>query len=278
MTTLLAQGESVERLAHLSLPEPSPAAATVKRKAPEPQGHLLLEGGAEFSGQMALADMRALDLAGGRDAPISILPTAAAPDHNHLRAGSNGERWFRSLGARQVSVLPLIDQASANDASIAQALQQSRLIFLLGGFPGYLAQTLADSVSWAALLQAYAKGAVLVGSSAGAMVLCQWYFDPATQQVAPGLGLLPNTCVLPHHNTFGKGWAARLTAALPQAVLLGIDERTGMLDDGRAARLVGWRVYGQGRVTLYHQGTPASFPSGASFTEQFASYRPSERT
>ena len=37
-------------------------------KASEPQGYLLLEGGAEFGGQMALADQRTIDLAGGLDA------------------------------------------------------------------------------------------------------------------------------------------------------------------------------------------------------------------
>lgn len=236
----------------------------------EPQGYLLLEGGAEFGGQMALADQHAIVLAGGPDAPISIVPTAAAPDHNHQRAGSNGEHWFRSLGARRVTVLPLIDQPSANDAAIAEALRQSRLIYLLGGFPGYLAQTLAGSASWAALLEAYNSGAVIAGSSAGAMVLCQSYYDPAQQQIAPGLGLIPNACVLPHHNTFGKGWVARLERLLPEAVLLGIDERTGMLDDGTHGRMARWQVYGQGSVTLYHQGTPSVFPAGTSFTERFA--------
>ncbi len=243
-------------------------------KITEPRGYLLLEGGAEFGGQMALADQRAIDLAGGPDAPVSILPTAAAPDHNHQRAGNNGERWFRSLGARRVAVLPLIDQPSANDPAIAEALRQSRLIYLLGGFPGYLARTLADSAGWAALLDAYASGAVIAGSSAGAMVLCQYYYDPARQQIAPGLGLIPNACVLPHHNTFGKGWVARLEHLLPEAVLLGIDERTGMLDDAANGRMVEWRVYGQGSVTLYHQGTPSVFPPGASFIEPFSPKRP----
>jgi cyanophycinase len=242
----------------------------------EPLGYLLLEGGAEFGGQMALADQRAIDLAGGLDAPISILPTAAAPDHNHERAGTNGERWFRSLGAKQVAVVPLINRPSANDAAIAKMLRRSRLIYLLGGFPGYLAETLAGSASWVALLDAYAEGAVIAGSSAGAMVLCQYYFDPARQQVAPGLGLLQRACILPHHNTSGKGWVPRLLAALPEAVLVGIDERTGMLDEGREARQVGWRVYGQGGVTLYHQGTPSVFPAGTSFTGRFSSHTRSE--
>jgi cyanophycinase len=236
-----------------------------------PQGYLLLEGGAEFGGQMAQVDRRAIELAGGPNVRISIVPTAAAPDNNHQRAGNNGVRWFQSLGARQVTAVPLIDQASANDAAIADTLRQSHLIYLLGGFTGYLAQTLADSASWAAMLDAYAAGAVIAGSSAGAMVLCQYYYDPGKQQVSPGLGLLSNACVLPHYNSFGKRWAAQLTALLPEAALLGIDEQTGMLDDGPDGRKASWRVYGQGTVTLYHHGTPSGFPSGASFTERFGS-------
>lgn len=36
---------------------------------------------------MSEPDLRAIELAGGFDAPIAILPTAAAPDNNHKRAG-----------------------------------------------------------------------------------------------------------------------------------------------------------------------------------------------
>ncbi|HEY7350765.1 MAG TPA: cyanophycinase [Ktedonobacterales bacterium] len=233
-------------------------------------GYLLLEGGAEFGGQMAAADQQAIALAGGPQARVSILPTAAAPDHNNQRAGANGVRWFRGLGARQVEVVPVIDAASAGSPALAEALRQSRLIYLLGGFPGYLARILAGSACLQAMLDAYAAGAVIAGSSAGAMVLCQHYFDPKQEQASPGLGLLPNTCVLPHHNTFGKNWAARLEQALPEAVLLGIDERTGMLDDGEGGRKAGWRVYGQGAVTIYRRGKPTAYPAGTGFTDSFA--------
>src|SRR5436190_677809 len=95
------------------------------------QGYLLLEGGAEFGGQMAIPDRRAVELAGGPDALISIIPTAAAPDNNHQRAGRNGTSWFQSLGATQVQLLPLIDKASANDPAIAASISQSRLIYML---------------------------------------------------------------------------------------------------------------------------------------------------
>ena len=232
-------------------------------------GYLLLEGGAEFGGRMAEPDRRAIELAGGPDAPITIIPTAAAPDNNHQRAGNNGVRWFHSLGATHVSSLPVIDAASANDPRIAAEIGQARLIYMLGGFTGYLGETITGSATWDAMLSAYESGAVIAGSSAGAMVMCQYYFDPGKGQVVEGLGLLPNTCVLPHHNTFGKGWAARLTNLLPNAVLLGIDEQTGMLDDGQEGKKVGWRVYGKGAVTLYRNGHPTVYRSGLAFKEDF---------
>jgi cyanophycinase len=232
-------------------------------------GYLVLEGGAEFGGRMAEPDRRAIALAGGFDATISIIPTAAAPDHNHLRAGTNGVNWFRSLGATHVEALPLLDRASANDATIAAKLRQSRLIYMLGGFTGYLGETLAGSESYRAILDAYDAGAVIAGSSAGAMVMCEYYFDPSRRQIAQGLSFVPHTCVLPHHNTFGKGWAQNLAQLLPDAVLLGIDERTGLIDDGSAGRRAGWRVYGQGAVTIYRKGKATTYSTGTEFADPF---------
>lgn len=232
-------------------------------------GYILLEGGAEFGGRMAEPDRRAIELAGGFAMPISIIPTAAAPDNNHQRAGNNGVNWFRHLGATQVEALPLIDKTSANDPAIVAAISKSRLIYLLGGFTGYLGETLTNSASWRAMLAAYEAGAVIAGSSAGAMVLCQHYYDPSRRRVVDGLNLVPNTCVLPHHNTFGKGWGQQLSALLPGAVLLGIDERTGMLDDGGTERKTDWQVYGQGAVSVYRAGIPTVYYSGERFRDNF---------
>lgn len=229
-------------------------------------GYIVLEGGAEFSRQMADPDRRAIELAGGPDTPIRIIPTAAAPDNNHQRAGRNGVNWFRNLGATNVEALPLLDAASANNQAIIDALLQTRLIYLLGGFTGYLGQTLAGSRGWHAMQTAYESGAVIAGSSAGAMVLCQYYFDPSTNKVVKGLGLVEQACVLPHHNTFGKGWATRLSTLLPDVVLLGIDERTGMINDGNNNTEHSlWSVYGQGAVTLYHNGSPSVYKKGNQF-------------
>jgi cyanophycinase len=225
-------------------------------------GTLLLEGGAEFGGSMRAPDRKAIELAGGFDAPICIIPAAAAPDHNHQRAGSNGIRWFQSLGAKNVTSLPLIDRDSANDEKIIQALREAKLIYLLGGFTHYLGQTLKDSRAWQAAFSAYQNGAVIAGSSAGAMVMCEFYYDPSEGHVHAGLNLVPNSLVLPHHDTFGKSWAPRLRQQLHNVTLIGIDEQTGMINEATDT----WTVYGRGSITLYSGGTQSVINSGDSFS------------
>ncbi len=225
-------------------------------------GFLLLEGGAEFGGQMAVPDREALNLAGGPTSPVAVIPAAAAPDHNDARAGQNAVRWFQSLGASQVEALPLVDRASADDPAIVARLQRARLIYLLGGFPAHLAESLQGSLSWHAVQAAFRTGAVIAGSSAGAMVLCRRYYDPATGATKPGLGLLPRICVIPHHETFGRQWVPVLRASLPASLLMGIDEETGALARGIDGT---WRVLGKGRVTLYARDKAVSWRHGEVF-------------
>jgi cyanophycinase len=67
-------------------------------------------------------------------------------------------------------------------------------------------------------------------------------------KVLTGLNLIPNACVIPHHNTFGQGWAADLGRLLPDDILIGIEEQTGMIDDGTDGV---WTVYGKGVISVY---------------------------
>jgi cyanophycinase len=219
-------------------------------------GFILLEGGREFNAGLAAADERAMAVCGGRAQPVRIIPAAAAPDDNHGHAAANGVVWFQSLGADDIRAVAIIDRASADRPDLAEEIERARLVFVLGGFTRYLAETLSESLAWQAMVSAHRAGAVIAGSSAGAMVLCGHYFDPVSGKVLPGLNLLPGVCVLPHHDTFGKDWAPRLTRLLPGALLIGIDEETGLLNDGPEGQ---WTVYGKGAVTLYEPDGQAVF-------------------
>ncbi len=228
-------------------------------------GILVLEGGAEFGGRMSEPDLRSLELAGGMDSPVRIIPAAAAPDQNHVRAGNNGLRWFKSMGARDVEVVHVIDRLSATDGKLVRSLREARLVYLLGGFPRHLGETLQGSAAWKAVLEAWEEGAVIAGSSAGAMVLCGHYYDPYEKRLLEGLNLLPNACVLPHHNASGRKWAETVRGLLPEATLIGIDEATGIIREGGS-----WTVYGAGQAFVYSpvggEETPRAFAHGQTFT------------
>jgi cyanophycinase len=225
-------------------------------------GFVVLEGGSEFTGEMASVDRRALTLCGGESAPIRIIPAAAAPDNNHVKAGGNGVRWFKALGASDVCSLGIVDPATADRPDLARKIETAKLIFILGGFPRHLAETLAGSRTWQAIVKALGTGAVLAGSSAGAMVLCEHYYDPVSGKNRKGLNLIPNAVVLPHHDTFGKTWVPQLAETLPGSVLIGIDEETAALNDGPAGE---WTVYGKGAVTVHQPDGPAVFHPGQRF-------------
>ena len=130
----------------------------------------------------------------------------------------------------------MIDPASAKKPSLAASIRASRLIYFPGSFPRFLGETLANSTCWDAALDAYKEGAVIAGSSAGAMVLCKHYYDPYEKKVLHGLNPIPNSCILPHHNTLGRSWARELLQDLPNNTLIGVDEQTGMVND--------WNGYG----------------------------------
>jgi len=225
-------------------------------------GILLLEGGSEFQGKMEEPDRKAMALAGGQNARVVIIPTAAAPDNNSKRAGNTASKWFRTLGARNISVLPIIDKESANDPGLSNELDHANLIYILGGFPGYLDHTLKESPCLNALLHAYGKGAVIAGSSAGAMVLCEWYFDPADKKIKNGFGILKDVILIPHHDTFGRSWHSLYFDKLADIRYIGIDEQTGMINDADRHR---WTIYGKGEVTLYLQTSIATYRPGQSF-------------
>lgn len=228
-------------------------------------GILLLEGGCEFQGKMEAPDRKALALAGGKNAKVVIIPTAAAPDNNSKRAGNTALDWFRTLGARNISALPIIDKTSANDPELSAELDQANLIYMLGGFPGYLEHTLRKTRCFDALWRAYQKGAVLAGSSAGAMVLCDWYFDPAVKEIKKGFGVLKDAILIPHHDTLGRSWRSLYFDNISDIQCIGIDEQTGMLNQTDRQR---WTVYGKGEVTLYSKTSTATYNTGQSFRLQ----------
>ena len=143
-------------------------------------------------------------LATGRPRPrVAILPTASSPDGEEVfdHWAAMGVDHFGALGAEVEPVL-VRDRAGADDPAAAQAIGEADLIYLSGGKPGYLLETLRGSAVGASLVAAHERGAVLAGCSAGAMVLAGRVFDfrfrvapwPLRWQPGSGSCRAPRSC------------------------------------------------------------------------------------
>ncbi len=214
-----------------------------------------LVGGDEFRPQDDDLDRYLLERL-ERDVPrVAILPTAAR-DAPRL-AAEHGVRHFQSLGAEAIAVMA-VDKRSANDERLVAELDGIDLVYLAGGDPLFLLETLRGSHLWQRLSSARPEGCALAGSSAGAMVLgeAMGYQGKWTE----ALGLLPGICALPHFQEWGAEALPRLekSSAKGGLTLLGIDGATGCVGWGGE-----WDVRGPGAVTVIRRGASKVFRSGA---------------
>jgi cyanophycinase len=217
-------------------------------------GPIALVGSGEFLPAMAEIDAGLLAATGRRRPRVAILPTASWPDGEDVfrRWAAMGAEHFTALGAEVEPVL-VRDRFDADDAAHAQAIGEADLIYLSGGKPGHLTSTVVGSPVGSALLAAHARGATLVGCSAGAMTLADRHWDTRRRRLFwplrwhEGLGLAPGASVIPHYDAFPEPMAALVVLQSPRGLTtLGIDEETALV--GRDGS---WQVQGRGRVTVW---------------------------
>ena len=107
-------------------------------------GRLALVGGDEFRSGCEAMDAAILAATGSANPVVLIVPTAAAFE-NPARAADNGVRHFESLGAA-ASPLMVLNHNDAMDAGIAAEVEGADLVYLTGGNPAHLLETLQDSL------------------------------------------------------------------------------------------------------------------------------------
>lgn len=229
-------------------------------------GLLVLAGGAEFTPGNEAQDELLVRTATGRNA--FIVPTAAGR-HGRGAAVATAQRWFTHLGL-DVRELAVLTRTDASDPVLVDRVRAGSLFYLTGGAPGLVVDVLHATPVWAAILDAWRRGAALAGSSAGAMAMCQWTLlratwpDRTVRRLVPGLGLVPDCVVVPHHDTFGRNWswATGPDVPSPPPVVLGIDERTAAVWERGE-----WRVEGPGRVTVTAGESSVSAGAGQRLAE-----------
>jgi cyanophycinase len=231
-------------------------------------GAVALVGSGEFLPAMTEFDVGLL-VATGRPRPrVVIIPTASWPDGEaaFARWASMGVAHFSNLGA-EVEPVPIRDRSDADDGAHAQAIGEADLIYLSGGKPGHLSATLDGSAAGWALSQAHARGAVVAGCSAGAMVLAERHFDFRRRRLiwpvrwSDGLGLVQGASVIPHYDAWPEPVCALIALQAPRgSIVLGIDEGTAVV--GRDGS---WQVHGPARVTVWRGRRRERFRAGDVF-------------
>lgn len=198
--------------------------------------------------------------------PVYVqLATAAAPEGAaRLRYWHElGRQAAERIGVKQV-VVPVEDRESAERADLAELVDGAGLVYLSGGNPAFLAQTLVGSLVWRAIEAAWRGGAALAGCSAGAMALGGQVADPfnVDRPLRPGLGVVPQIRVVPHFDRFVRRLPAasltRLSDALPGAIVVGIDEDTALVGG-----VEHWEVRGRQTVWIIRDGERTQYPAGS---------------
>ncbi len=231
-------------------------------------GPLALVGSGEYLPVMTEVEGLLIE---GRPPRYVQLPTAAAPE------GERSLRRWLDLGAAQaarlgVEQIPVVvrDRAEADSPELASKVAGAGLIYLSGGSPTFLAQTLRGTLVWNTILEAWRSGSALAGCSAGAIALTGWVpsMRAPLRSPDPGLGVLPALRVLPHFDKMIAWVPDLLTRALMRppegTVVLGIDEDTALVDLTGAGR--DWQVYGRQQVWMLADGARRGYSAGDAMT------------
>lgn len=207
------------------------------------RGLIALVGGNEFLPPARDLDDFLVQRSGVKE--VAVVPTAAALQ-NPERSIATARRHFKHLGAK-VTQVRVLNPKDAFDERYAEQIRDAAFIYLTGGNPRRTAKIFADSPFWQAVVEANARGSVLAGSSAGAMILCERMLVPKWKRDEEGLGLLSGMLVLPHHDA----WIRRVhkvtrSNAVRGLDVVGIDECTGLILENQKAQILG-----PGSVTIY---------------------------
>lgn len=196
------------------------------------RGWIVPIGGAEEKQHDARILERFVDLCGGADADIVVIPTAS----QLADTGTRYEKIFSELGAGRVSALDFDTRRDTREESRWERIEQASGIFFTGGNQLRIS-TLLGGTPIAQLIRARnAQGVHVGGTSAGASILSEHMIafgqeggspTAASVRLAPGLGLTNRFVIDQHFRQRDR--LGRLLAALaynPFAVGIGLDEDT----------------------------------------------------
>ena len=218
-----------------------------------PLGTLFAIGGAEAKLRRRTVLEAFVAAAGGSDARIAIVSSASSLGVQVVEVYKG---VFTSLGAGEVIALRPESRTQAQDPDLVEPLSKVSAIFLTGGNQLKLSSFITGTPFGEAIQEAYQRGTLVGGTSAGASILAEHMIafgaggstpKQRMSQLSAGLGLLRGVVIDQHfeqRNRYGR--LLSLVAQSPSLLGLGVDEDTAaVIHDG--SRLT---VVGRGAVTV----------------------------
>jgi cyanophycinase len=221
-------------------------------------GAIVLDGGNSLSPESNSLYREIFRLTGQSQSYIVVVPVAAVD--NPRKAVRGAVAFFKTLGFNAEHVM-ITDHDTAQAKGAAAPLEHTNVIYLTDGNPMHAVDSLRDTETLAALQRAWERGAVIAAEGAGAMILCDLYWDSGVWE--KGLGLLKGIVVLPHFERLsGRFPTARLRKDLPaEYVLLGLDDVTGVVIEGQKVT-----VRGKDTVVVARGDSEQEYTDGDTFS------------
>ena len=229
------------------------------KNEPVCRGFLVIAGGGILGPEII---GRFIELAGGADAPIVLIPTADAAEtfNTNYRAMKN----LRDAGACNVSILHTRNRTEANTEDFVKPLRKARGVWFGGGRQWRLVDVYLDTLTERELHALLMRGGVIGGTSAGASIQASYLVRGAPEGnhimmakgYERGFGFLPNSAVDQH--VLARKREADLAAVIrahPELLGIGVDESTAIIVHGDQ-----FEVFGKSKVIVY--GASVTPPNG----------------
>ena len=208
------------------------------------QGWLVIIGGGEIGPEVW---QRFFALAGGKEQPIVLIPTANDAHHDKALAA------IRQGGATNLTVLSTRNRKTADSDTFVAPLRKARGVYFSGGWQRRLADAYLGTRTEKELYALLDRGGVIGGSSAGASIMAS-YLVGAGRQIK-GMGFLTDSAINQHLLTRHR--EERLVPLIdrrPQLLGIGLDEGTAIVVHGSQ-----FEVVGPSKVAIYTAGHPYYF-------------------
>ncbi len=225
----------------------SPLAGQVQQEPEGPlvgpeNGSLVVVGGAMASAEIY---RRFIELAGGPDAHLVMIPTAGGQDDYDHRYG--GLTPWREHGARNITVLHTTDPEVADTEAFVEPLMTADGVFFFGGRQWRLVDAYGGTRAEEEIRRVLDRGGVVGGTSAGASIQGSFLVrgDTRSNQVVVGdhqrgFGYLRGVGIDQHvlrrnrHFDFLEVWETH-----PDLLGIGLDEDTAIVVRGDRFEVIG---------------------------------------